>query len=179
MPYKDSGPITSPAQRVKHLSPAMKLALKSLVFGASKTNKEAAIVSGLHPAYIGSMRNTQLGAAYMDKVEQKFDEKSMDTTALIDLLGREALMKMGGLMRFSADENIILRSSQDLMDRAPLTRKVHAAQIESFTLSGKDAKEIAAAMVESAKLRQEYQEAAIGDFVKIADQVEVKTEEAA
>ena len=166
-----------PAQKVKHLSPAMKIALKALILGAAKTNKEAGKISGLHPAYIGSMRNTQLGNGFMQAHEDKVDEKLIETSALMDLLGREALSKMGGLMRFSADEQIVLRASADLMDRSPVTMKIHKAQVESFTLSGKDAKEIAAAMVESQRMRELHDAAADGDFVKIPSQVEVRKDE--
>lgn len=152
------------------LSPAMKIALKAKVLGAAKNNKEAAAISGLHPVYIGAMSNTPLGKGFMAAHEDKVDEKLVETSTLIQLLGREALSKMGGLMRWSQDENIILRAAQDLMDRSQETQKVHRAQIESFSISGKDAQELALAMVESARERSRFVEAAQGDFVKIKDQ---------
>jgi hypothetical protein len=156
--------------RIKRLSPAAKLALKSLVLGVAKNNKEAAVVSGLHPAYVGILKNTDVGKEFMSQGESKMDEKLLETSQLMDLLGREALMKMGGLMRFSGDENIILRASADLMDRAPATQKVQKHRVESFTISSSDAKEIARAMVESARERERFDSAARGDFVKIEDQ---------
>ena len=110
----------------------------------------------------------------MSAHEDKVDEKLLETSALMQLLGREALQKMGGLMRFSQDEGIILRAAQDLMDRAPDTTKIHKAQIESFTISGKDAAEIAKAMVESAKERGRFADAAEGDFVRIKDQEQLE-----
>lgn len=156
--------------KVKHLSPAAKVALKALVLGAAKTNKEAAAISGLHPAYIGQLKNAPIGLGFMQAHENKIDEKLVETSALMELLGREALQKMAGLMRFSQDENIILRSAQDLMDRSPSTSKIQKHQVESITISSEDAKEMARAMIESAKLRAEYREAAQGDFVRIQGQ---------
>lgn len=155
---------------VKHLSPAAKVALKALVLGAAKTNKEAGAISGLHPVYVGMLKNSPIGSGFMAAHEGKVDDKLIETSALMELLGREALQKMAGLMRFSNDENIILRSAQDLMDRAPTTSKVQKHQVESFTLSSEDAREIAKAMVESAQRRAEFREAAEGSFVRIKDQ---------
>lgn len=173
MPYKGE----PNGLKLKHLTPRAKLALKALILGAASTNKEAAKIAGLHPAYVGQIKNSVIGAGFAAAYEEKVDEKAMETSELIDLLGREALNKMGGLMRFSADENIILRASQDLMDRSPQTMKVHKAQIESFTLDGKDVKELASAMIESARLRAQFNEAATGDFVKIDDQKQISSGE--
>jgi hypothetical protein len=155
--------------KVKHLTPKAKLALKALAMGAATTNTQAGAIADLHPAYVGVLKSTQVGAQYMAGLEGKIDEKLMDEMKLMQLLGREALLKMGGLMRFSNDENIILRASADLLDRNPVTQKVHKAQVESFSVSSEDAREIAAAMVEAARERQRYAEAASGNFVKIAD----------
>jgi len=170
MPWKSSGTSHPGVRNAKRLSPRAKLALRALILGVAKTNKEAGMVGGLHPAYVGCLKNGQLGKDFMAMQDNKLDEKLIETSQLMELFGREALNKMGGLMRFSADENIILRSAQDLMDRAPTTMKIQKHQVESFTLSGRDAKEIASAMVESAKVRKECAEAAVGNFVRIEDQ---------
>lgn len=164
MPYNGRG-----SNKVKHLSPKAKLALKALAMGAATTNKEAGEIAGLHPAYVGVLKNTPVGTAFMEGAEQKLDEKLIETHSLMELLGREALQRMGGLMRFSNDENIILRASADLMDRAPSTQKIHKAQVESFSVDAETGKQIAAAMVEAARERANYGQAAAGSFVKIAD----------
>jgi hypothetical protein len=175
VPWKEEGPTSSPALKVKHLSPAMKVALKALILGAAKTNIEAGKISGLHPAYIGQMKNTPLGKGFMQAHEDKVDEKLVDTSAVMELLGREAMFKMAGLMRFSADENIILRSAADLMDRAPTTQKVQKHQVESFTIGPAEARDLAAAMVESARERAKFIGVQQGDYVKIAGQEVVDT----
>ncbi len=167
MPYKGVG--SNKHLKLKHLSPAAKLALKALAIGAATSNKQAAAMADLHPAYVGMLKNSPIGAEYMSQAEGKIDEKLMATSELMELFGREALNKMAGLMRFSNDENIILRASADLLDRNPVTQKIHKAQVESFSVSSEDAKSIAAAMVEAARERQRYVEAASGSFVKIAD----------
>lgn len=159
----------SPAWKVKALSPAMKVALKSLILGAAKTNVEAGKISGLHPAYIASMKQTPLAKGFMAAHENQVDAKLIETSALMSLLGREALDKMAGLMRFSPNEGIVFRAAQDLMDRAPETQKVTKIQAESFSITSEDAKAIAEAMVESAKAKAEYANVMKGDFVKIAE----------
>jgi hypothetical protein len=168
MPWKEN-PVPNAAWNVKKLSPAMKVALKALILGAAKTNVEAGKLSGLHPAYIGSMKNTPLGKGYMSAQEDMVDEKLVDTSALMTMLGREALNKMAGLMRFSPNEHIVLRAASDLMDRAPETQKVTRIQAESFTIASEDAKGIAAAMVEAARQRTQFDHLKRGDFVRIAD----------
>lgn len=157
------------AWKVKKLSPAMKIALKSLILGAAKNNQEASKISGMHPAYIASMKHTPLGMGFMQAHEGQLDEKLVETSTLMSLLGREALNKMAGLMRFSPNEQIVLRAASDLMDRAPETQKVTRIQAESFTIASEDAKQIAAAMVESAKQREQFKHLMSGDFVRIAE----------
>lgn len=152
--------------RAKRLSPKAKLALKAVVLGGMK-HREAAQVAGLHKVYVSQLKNSTPGQEYMAELEGKLDEKSLDTSALLTQLGREAIERLAGLMRFSANENIILRASQDLADRAPDTQKIQRHQVESFTLSGRDAKEIAEAMVASAKMKEQFQSAAQGDYIRI------------
>lgn len=103
----------------------------------------------------------------MAELDDKLNDKTLETSVLLHKLGREALDRIAGLMRFSSNENIILRASQDLADRAPGTQKIQKHQVEAFTLSGRDSAAIAAAMVEAAKVRQGYAEVMQGNFIKV------------
>lgn len=151
---------------IKKLSPKAKLALKMIALGAAN-NKEAAKAVGLHPAYIPQLKGSEPGQKLMSEIEGKVDEAALETSVLIDRLGREAIQKLAGLMRFSNNENIIIRAAQDLADRAPDTSKVQRHQVETFTLGANDAKEIAAALVESAAHRAKYIGAAEGSVIKV------------
>ena len=62
-------------------------------------------------------------------------------------LGRKAVQKLAHLMEWSGQEAIQLRAAIDLADRSPETQKVQKHQVESFSLSGKDAKEIAVEVI--------------------------------
>lgn len=133
-------------------------------------HRDAAAIAGFAESskvYVSVLKNSPEGKEYMAELAGQLDEKAIDTSSLLTALGREAIARLAGLMRHSQNENIILRSAQDLADRAPDTQKIQRHQIESFTISGADAKAMAAAMVESAKLKERYVEAAQGDFIKV------------
>lgn len=151
---------------LKKLSPKAKMALKMIVMGAAN-NKEAAKAVGLHPAYIPQLKASEPGQKLMAEMEGQIDEKALETNVLMDKLGREALHKLAGLMRFSQNENIILRTAQDLADRSPVTSKIQKHQVETFSLGGADAKAIAEALVQSAAERQRYIDAGSGDFIRV------------
>lgn len=162
----DLGEVPTMPLNIKKLSPKAKLALKMVALAGAK-HKEAAKAVGLHPAYISQLKNSEPGQQLMNEVEGNLDEKAIETTVLMDRLGREALHKIAGLMRFSQNEGIILRSAQDLADRSPMTSKIQKHQVESFSLDGADAKAIAEALVQSAAERQKYLPAATGDFIRV------------
>jgi ABC-type Na+ transport system ATPase subunit NatA len=152
--------------RLKKLSPKAKMALQMIALGAAN-NKEAAKAVGLHPAYIPQLKASEPGQKLMSELGEQIDEKALETSVLMDRLGREALHRLAGLMRFSQNENIILRTSQDLADRSPLTSKIQKHQVESFSLGATDAKAIAEALVQSAAERQKYIEAKNGNFIRV------------
>lgn len=151
---------------IQKLSPKAKLALKMVLLAGAK-NKEAAAAVGLHPVYVSQLKSSQPGQQLMNEMETQLDEKALETTVLMDRLGREALHRLATLMRHCESPQIQLRAAIDLADRAPATSKVHKHQVESFTLGSHDAKEIAAALVESAAQRSRFIGAAEGEFVKV------------
>lgn len=151
---------------LKNLSPRAKMALRMVVLAGMK-NIDAAKAAGLHPAYIPQLKASNPGKQFVSDLDDQLNEKSLETTVLMDRLGREALHRLATLMRHCEQPGIQLRAAMDLADRAPATSKVHKHQVESFTLGSADAKEIAAALVESASRRQQFIGAATGEFVKV------------
>ena len=149
----------------KALSPRARLALKAVVLGMK--HKDAAAVVGLHPAYVSQLKNNALGKTYVEGMNERTDATIVDTHKLLSDLAHEAVLKMAGLMRFSSNENVILRAAQDLADRGPLTRKVQKHEVESITMSGKDVAALRSAMIEAAQERERYADAVVGDFVKV------------
>lgn len=160
----------APAYGIKKLSPAAKLALRATTL-AAMSNKAAGEMSGISGEYISQIKQSTPGREYIRELENKLDEKTLDTTALLEKLGHEAIHRIGGLMRWSEDEAIVLRASQDLADRTPRTQKTHRHHVEAFTLSGKDAQALATAMVEAAELKDKFIGAVNGDYVRIPVEV--------
>lgn len=158
--------LTRAMLNIKKLSPKAKLALKMVVLAGAK-HKEAAQAVGLHPAYINQLKGSKPGQELVAQMEQQLDETAVETSVLMDRLGREALHRIATLMRHCESPGIQLRAAVDLADRSPQTSKVHKHQVESFTLGSNDAKEIAAALVESATQRQKFIGAVEGEFVKV------------
>lgn len=153
-------------QIVNSLSPRAKIALKAVLLGGLR-HKEAAAIAGVHPQYISQLKSTDVGQEYMDKLGEKLDEKHLETSDLLARYAREGVEKLAGLMRFSSNENIVLRAASDLADRGPSTRKVQKHEVEAFTLSGKDITALRQSIVEAAEMRAKYSEAVTGDFIKV------------
>lgn len=150
-------------------------AARLLASGAVGTKREAALAVGMHPSYFSLV--TRPGNRYhqpevtrvMDEIEQAIINKSVDLSAGLQMLGREALLRMRSLMNNSQNEAIVVKAAADLLDRSPETSKIHKHQVAAFSVSGDDAKLLAAAMVRSAEVREspDGQAAASGDFVRV------------
>lgn len=153
--------------RETRLSPRAKIALRAVAMGMRQ--KRAAAVAGLESSgsYVSQLKQSPQGQAFICKMEDAIDTKVLDTTQWIEQLGREALGRLAQMMRFSPNEQIQFKAAQDLADRAPATSKVQRHQVESFTLSGRDAKELAAAMTEAASLREDFADAIKGNYIRV------------
>lgn len=159
----------APAYSIQKLSPKVKLAIRAYHSGACKTQKEAAAIGQITPEYFSQLMSSPVAKEYIMEFDAKQEEKIIDMTQLLDHLAKQAVHTMASLMRNSSNENIILKAAQDLMDRGSSTSKIQKHQVESFTLSGRDAREIADALVSSANLKEKFPDAAVGDYIKIDD----------
>ena len=70
-------------------------------------------------------------------------------------------------MQSAESERVQLDAAKDLADRGTETSKIQKHQIESWTLGKADAAAMAAALVESARIRQENERLRTHDFIKI------------
>jgi hypothetical protein len=105
----------------------------------------------------------------MESAQHILDDKTANTSQVLDRLGRRALGVIGKLMEGSNDERIQLRAATDLADRSPTYSKVQKMQVESFTLGSRDAKAIAEALVAGKSVNEQYKDIAAGDFDKVSD----------
>jgi hypothetical protein len=155
------------------LSPRVKLAARLFATGAVPTKKEAAEAAGLNPTYFSVIsspdhsRYIPLVGTLMEDIDKAMHDKSIQTSALLELIGREALIEMRDMMKTSQNAAIKFKATQDLLDRSPDTSKIHKHQVAGFSIAGEDAKQIAAALVQSAHVRAMVGDAVLGDFVRI------------
>lgn len=152
-----------------NLNPRVRMALRMYAFGACKTLTEAAECVGLSTAYLSMKKNSPAGKVYMESAQQILDDKTANTSQVLDRLGRRALGVIGKLMEGSTDERVQLRAATDLADRSPSYSKVQKMQVESFTLGTRDAKAIAEALVAGKSVNEQFKEIASGDFDRVGD----------
>ena len=155
------------------ISPRVRLAARLYQSGAVASKREASEAAGLHPSYFSlvSSPNHHLYnpevTELMDEIDRQIQDKTVDMSAVLQTLGREALSRMRQVMKESKNEAIVVKAAADILDRSPETSKIQKHQVASFSVSGDDAKLLAAAMVRSAQAREQFAEVASGDFVRV------------
>lgn len=139
-------------------SPRVKLAVRLYTTGICKTKREAGEAAGLHPSYLTMLtgpNGSDPVKNLMSEIDEQIANKTIETSAIIQSLGRKALGKMGKLME-TGSEGVQFRSAQDLLDRSPETSKTQRIETIAFSLDGEDAATLAKAMIESAKSDKDY-----------------------
>lgn len=144
----------------------MRHALQAYALGNAKTMAEAAAMVGCHPVSVRLAAQSPAGKAVMDSAYQIIADKQLSASEMIQKLSRRAVEVVATTMEDSKDETIRLKAAADLLDRNPETSKTSKVQADVFTLSGKDAQGIAAALVQAATLSQQFPDA-VGNYVKV------------
>jgi hypothetical protein len=183
MPLRKSSSDLAPAtiefyeslQNREDLSPRVRMALRMYAHGACNLS-QAADAMGLSVGYLSIVKNSAIGQKFMQTAHQIIDEKAANTSALIAGLSHRAVQVLGTMMEDSPSEQIRLKAAIDLADRGPETSKIQKHQVESFTLSGKDAQDIAAALVRGATVHERYAHLAEGNFDKVQEIPSVSTQ---
>lgn len=143
------------------------MAARLYASGAVRTKKAAAEAVGIHPAWFGRMTILNPPTRKLiGEVDSNIQDESIALSKVIAMLSRRAAGRIAQLMD-SDNEHIALKASSDILDRNPETSKSIRATVTSFSLSGDDAKEIAASLVEAAKVKEQYKDLAKQDFVKV------------
>lgn len=150
--------------------PRVKMAARLYASGAVKSKKEACQAVGLGEQYLSmlsrpSVANPEI-TSIIGEVDHAIHDKTVALSAVIALAARRAVEKVNRLMD-SNNEHIQLKAATDILDRNPETSKTQKVLSASFSIEGKDAAEIAAALVRSARLREKYPNIGQGDFIKI------------
>lgn len=152
------------------LSPRVKLALRMYAYGACRTLTEAADAVGLNIGYLSIMHNSAPGQEFMKAADAIIADKALEGSALLDQLGRRALEVTASIMENGLKEENRLRAAIDITDRSPTYSKVQKHQVEAITLTGKDAKALADALVAGRSVHEAYRPlVSDGDFNRIED----------
>ena len=150
------------------LKPSVKLGLQLYAQGVTKSLKESSVAMGFHPNYLTIVAGTPAGKAFMASAHEIIAREVVNKQSLISALGMRAAQVTGILMEDAASEAIRLKAAQDIMDRDPELSKVQKHQVESFTLSGKDATELAAALTSSGSVKEVYAHLEHQDYNRLA-----------
>ncbi len=158
--------------RERKPSPRLKLAQRLYTSGAVPTKRAAAEAAGLNPGYFYLMTSQQIANPELhlvkDDIDAKIHDQTVNMSKVLELLGRKAVGKINEIMSNEAMHPALqLKAAQDLADRAPSTSKTIKHAIAAVQITGKDAKELAASLVESARSREQYSHVAEGDFVRV------------
>lgn len=123
-------------------------------------------MAGISKEYFSLLQQNPLVKAYMEEFQDNLTTAIINKSAIIDRLSRKALVVMENLME-GDNEHLAFKAAVDLLDRAPDTSKVQRVQLESFTLSNKDAKGLADALVMASVMKDKFPDAAIGNYDKV------------
>jgi hypothetical protein len=106
----------------------------------------------------------------VNRIDKEIEDGTIDMSKVLVTLGRRAVRNIAHLAESAEKEDIRFRANVDLADRSPETVKTHKVQAEgSMNLRPEDVAALTHALVESARLRAKFPEAAIGDFIRVDD----------
>lgn len=155
--------------RRRNMSPVVARALDLWSSGAVKSRKAAAEAVGLSPQTVYLVSRSPIGRQYMTTAHEIIQEKTIDTSVLIEKLSRRAVEVIGTMMEDAEKEDIRFRAAQDLADRGKETAKITKVQSENFMIGAGDVAALADAMVKAAQLKTQYAEVADKGYIRLED----------
>lgn len=157
------------SMRHKRLRPRMKLAIRLWASGSVKSQQEAAQMALIRPAELsGALTHNPEAQSLAREVEKIVGDKTVALSQVVALASRNALRRVNELVE-SENEHVALKASSDLLDRNPETSKTFRHQVATVQFNSEDAKDLAAALVAGARVRDQFGPAADSDFIKVED----------
>lgn len=149
------------------LSPRVRLAAVAYAAGTVTTKREAARLAGVTKEHFTHMTNhNEETRRIINDTSQMINDETIATSKILQMLSRKAIGRLADLME-SPNDAIAFRAAQDLADRGPETQKTQRLQVESLTLTGEDAKQLAKAMVESADVSRRFAHVAVDGLTEV------------
>lgn len=146
--------------------PRLRMAARLYASGAVPTKKAACEAVGLSPNYLTVMNQNPEVKNILAEVDRAINDETVSLSRVIALTARKAARRIGELVD-SGNEHVALKASSDILDRTPETSKHFKTTSTSWSLDGKDAKELALALIEGARAKEKYLAIAAGDFVRV------------
>lgn len=147
------------------------MALKLYVSGAVRTQREAAAAAGVSAQTVSNARRSAAGQAFESTFDTQVQERAVSLSAVIAKLSEKALDVMAEQIEHGSTEEVKFKAAKDILDRNPETSKTNKVQVESFTLSGRDAKDLAAALAQARMPQPTDEQVMTGDFVRVDEVV--------
>jgi len=146
------------------------MAARLYASGAVPSKRAACRAVGLFEGYLSMLDSAgnEVTNRIQGEVEAAIADETVSMSRVIALMGRKALGKVNTLID-SQKEEIALKASTDILDRNPETSKTFKASITSFNLDAADAKELAAALVASARVKEKFIDISRGDYIKVEE----------
>lgn len=156
----------NPLRNVKP-SPRVRQALWLFQSGACKSRREASAAAGLHPNYLTMLMNgSEPTKRLANQIQEQIESEATDMSVVLQRVGRLAVSKLVRLMD-EGSESIQFQAAKDLADRSPETQKTQRLEVEGLSLAGRDAKQIAEALVEAAQAQERFADVARDGLVEI------------
>ena len=148
------------ALRNIELSPRAKIA--ATLVGAGASHEEASAATGLHKAYLSQLRvHNPRYQQIMAETTVGILDKIQDPTELLRSLLLPSVRKLGHLMEHGEKEDTQLKAANSILDRGGMSRETKIASA-TLTLTGKDVEGLTRAIVESARIREQFADHANG-----------------
>lgn len=158
--------------------PRARMAARLYASGAVPTKRAACEAVGLSANYLTVLDSAgnEVTRRIQSEMESKIDDEAVALTTVIQKLSRKALRNIESLME-SENAHVALKASSDILDRNPETSKTFKAAITTFSVDPADAKVLAQALVEGAKVKQRFAQLAAGDYIS-AEEVDELSKDA-
>lgn len=155
-------------------SPRVRLAVKLYESGVVPTKGRAADVVGLSRSrfYVQYRRgHKDIGLVQeAQRMKTMIEEKIVDVSKFLDETSIDAVRELRVMMKNAAISEVVrLKAAIDLADRGSKTSKIQRIQASSYSMDGKDVKELALALVAAREARLGNDEGIEGDVVKVVD----------
>lgn len=145
------------------------MALRMYAYGAVNSLQEAAEAMDLNNAYLGLVANSKPGTQFMESCDSILQDRALEGAQLLDRLGKRAVEIIARHAEHSKNDKVSLEAAKDLADRSQTYSKVQKHQVEAITLTGKDAKDLAEALIRGRSVHEQFSELAHGNYNRIED----------